>query len=493
MQNRKPISVMIAVVCMTWISSPVWVGSLPVAQAASQAASVPELLQRYTQALDATESFTDAYEEVSDYSYRMPDGSRVAKGRRFARGQHRADGARLYMQNYYWGDFNPKLMDLPESDSRYNLRIEADGRHYNHSTAVNDPRVKGTAALQPAHQDKAAITIGTYSGIYGFLGSDERLDAVLRGAKRISMRPTTETVSGVACHVIDADTRYGQYTVWLDPVHGYNAAKVTRKATGGHRENQWLMPKGDHARGAVVITRFERVGSMWVPAEADQETVYTSGELFRRSSNRYKRSNIVLNPDHDKLGSFDNPLEHPANDPELKNGRRVRITTPGSVKVKGSWQDGKVVDESGKIVDVAQLWAATELSLLDTPLPSLTDLSKDLSQVQTGNKPLLVCLCDIQQRPSRQCLSRLSKMVAALSARGFGIVVVQASSVDLKRYQTWLKNEIGDLRVHMCEGDFGVKKKAWAVKGLPWMILTDKDHVVRAEGLSLDELQLRIK
>ena len=112
--------------------------------------------------------------------------------------------------------------------------------------------------MQPAHRDKAAITLGTYSGIYGFLGSDERLDAVLRGAKQISMRPTTETVSGIACHVIDADTDYGQYTVWLDPAHGYNAVKVTRKATGGHKENHWLMPKGDHARGSVVICQWAR-------------------------------------------------------------------------------------------------------------------------------------------------------------------------------------------------------------------------------------------
>jgi hypothetical protein len=397
------------------------------------------------------------------------------------------------MQNYYWGDFNPKLMDLPEGNSRYNLRIEADGKHYNHSTAVNDPRVKGTAALQPAHQDKAAIAIGTYSGIYGFLGSEERLDAVLRGAKRISMRPTTETVRGFACHVIDADTQYGQYTVWLDPAHGHNAAKVTRKATGGHKENTWLMPKGDHARGSVVITRFDQVGGVWVPVEADQETVYTGGGSFRRSRNHYKRADIVLNPDHDKLGSFDNPLEHPANDPELKNGRRVRITGPGSVKVKGSWQDGKVVDESGKVVDIPQLWAKTKLSLLNTPLPDLTDLSKDLSWVQTGDKPLLVCFCDIQQRPSRQCLSRLSQKIAALSAKGLAVVVVQVSKVDLKRYQAWLKNESIDLPIHMCEGDFNVKKAAWAIKGLPWLILTDKNHVVRAEGLNLNELELRIR
>ena len=28
----------------------------------------------------------------------------------------------------------------------------------------------------------------------------------------------------------------------------------------------------------------------------------------------------------------------------------------------------------------------------------------------------------------------------------------------------------------------------WGVKSLPWLILTDKEHVVTAEGFSLDDL-----
>jgi hypothetical protein len=145
--------------------------------------------------------------------------------------------------------------------------------------------------------------------------------------------------------------------VWLDPAHGYNVSRINRTATGGHKESGHLMPRGDRASGFVLIARFEQIEGIWVPVEAEQKTAYTSGRLFRRSHSHYKRANIVLNPDHDKLGSFDNPLENPANDPELKNGTRVRIILPNSDRVKATWQDGKVVDESGKIIDVTQLWA----------------------------------------------------------------------------------------------------------------------------------------
>ena len=373
MQNHKRMCLMMFVMCMGRISSSPWVGSVATGQSASQAASVPELLQRYSQALDATQSFIESYEEVCDYRNRMPGNSKVVGGKRFARGQLRSDGHRIYLRNYYWGDFTSRMKGLPEDAPRYRLRIEADKRLYVHTTAVNNPRVKGTASLQPAHSEKGVMK----RGIHGFLWSDERLDAVLRGANRVSLRPTTEMVRGFACHVIDAGTQYGRYTVWLDPAHGYNAAKVTRKAVGGQKERESVMPKGDRSTGSVVITRFEQVGEqvggVWVPVEAENEIAYTSGVFFRSMRNHFKRTKITLNPDHDKLGSFDNPLEHPANDPELKNGTRVRITVPNSVRVKATWQDGKVIDESGKVVDIRQLWATSKLSLLNTPLPALTD------------------------------------------------------------------------------------------------------------------------
>jgi len=67
---------------------------------------------------------------------------------------------------------------------------------------------------------------------------------------------------------------------------------------------------------------------------------YGSGS-FSRWNRHYKLTEVVLNPDHDALGSFDNPLENPRNDPELKNGASVR--KDGSRYV---WQDGKLVPKA---------------------------------------------------------------------------------------------------------------------------------------------------
>ena len=34
---------------------------------------------------------------------------------------------------------------------------------------------------------------------------------------------------------------------------------------------------------------------------------------------------------------------------------------------------------------------------------------------------------------------------------------------------------------------------SWGVRAQPWLILTDKEHVVRAEGFSVDELDDKIE
>jgi hypothetical protein len=103
------------------------VGSFVAFAAEAPSFSLPaaKLLNRYKQALDATRSMIEFYEEVDDACYRLLDGPEAPRARRLARGQHRVDGKRLYRQNYYWGGVNSQLRNVPETNSRYSLGIEA--------------------------------------------------------------------------------------------------------------------------------------------------------------------------------------------------------------------------------------------------------------------------------------------------------------------------------------------------------------------------------
>jgi hypothetical protein len=125
-------------------------------------------------------------------------------------------------------------------------------------------------------------------------------------------------------------------------------------------------------------------------------------------------------------------------------------------------------------------------SLKGKSLPDLKDLGVQMADAH--DKALLVCLLDIDQRPSRKCLSDLVKKTQALSAKGITTVVVQTSKADLKQHEDWLKTNQVAFPIHAVEGDFEAKKAAWGVKALPWLILTDKDHRVVAEGFAVSKL-----
>ncbi len=56
----------------------------------------------------------------------------------------------------------------------------------------------------------------------------------------------------------------------------------------------------------------------------------------------------------------------------------------------------------------------------------------------------------------------------------------------------WVKKHDVPFPVGMIEGDVEKTKLAWGVQAQPWLILTDKEHIVRAE-VGLNELDQKIK
>ena len=46
--------------------------------------------------------------------------------------------------------------------------------------------------------------------------------------------------------------------------------------------------------------------------------------------------------------------------------------------------------------------------------------------------------------------------------------------------------------VGLVEANEGKTRFNWGLKSLPWLILTDKEHIVTAEGFGLDELDDKI-
>jgi hypothetical protein len=121
-------------------------------------------------------------------------------------------------------------------------------------------------------------------------------------------------------------------------------------------------------------------------------------------------------------------------------------------------------------------------------LPDLPDLAKDLSGLQTGGRRILVCLVDLDQRPSRRGLTDLSQKAGDLSAKAIDVAVVQVSQLDPQKYDDWLKTNNVTLPIHPASAGFEANKAKWCVQSLPWLILTDQSHKVVAEGFAVNEL-----
>jgi len=125
--------------------------------------------------------------------------------------------------------------------------------------------------------------------------------------------------------------------------------------------------------------------------------------------------------------------------------------------------------------------------LLGKPLPEWKDLI-DLDPEQTKGKPILLCFFDMSQRPSRRCLDVLAQQTDALQGKGVIVAAIQAAATDEDAWKTWVKERGGKFPLGRVRKDAEKVKSVWGVQSLPWLILTDKNHKVRAEGFALDDL-----
>ena len=302
-----------------------------------------ELLDKYTQALDSLRSIIVKTEVVTQHEYSFSKywhepGFRGVrdKGTSYKREEFRTDGQRMHHRQYAWGHISPLIPSVPHTRPCYNSLNYAGGRLYAYNAKLDPDLPGGVAKVNEPDNFKFR---GQPLGRGYDIQSDERLDSMLRSAKALSVRPTTATVGGSACYVIDAQTNCGMISVWLDPAHGWHAARIEAKGRQGDIYWDKPLPPGQVVSSCMENVRFEQVDGLWVAVEADvrMNNYYGSGS-FSRSDRHCKVTDVVLNPDHDALGSFDNPLENPRNDPELKNGASVRKDG-----LRYLWQDGKLV------------------------------------------------------------------------------------------------------------------------------------------------------
>ena len=333
---------------------------------------------------------------------------------------------------------------------------------------------------------KDAITRGYFGAgsVLGFLYGDvERFDSILKQADSTSVRDELERVGSGDCYVIDAKTKHGTYTIWLDPEHGYGIAKAY--VHRGPKDLRWGRPLDsykfapyDSDTFSIRNVRFESKEDIWVPMEADFRIDSKGPNSAETIDIHHWVTDLLLNPDHDALGSFV---------PDIENGTSVRIQeAPG---IRYTWQEGMkfVVDErDGGIRYVLKEWSI--LVGVGKPLPKFEGIKLKLSAEQTKNRAILLCFFDINQRPSRNCVRQLTQKAEELKEESVTIAAIQASEVTEKTLNEWKKKYNIPFPVGAITADIEKTRFAWGVRSLPWLILTNSQYIISAEGFGIDEL-----
>ena len=150
-----------------------------------------------------------------------------------------------------------------------------------------------------------------------------------------------------------------------------------------------------------------------------------------------------------------------------------------------------VIDRrSGKTV--VYNYISTLPSLIGKPLPDFENIKIDFDPDQAKDRMLLVCFWDMNQRPSRNCIIQLSTKLQEMKEKEVVVIAVHASKIEQEKLDDWIRDNEIDLPVGLIADQEKKIRFNWGVKSLPWLILTGGDHIIRAEGFNINELDAKI-
>jgi len=99
----------------------------------------------------------------------------------------------------------------------------------------------------------------------------------------------------------------------------------------------------------------------------------------------------------------------------------------------------------------------------------------------------------MNQRPSRHCIRQLVQKADELEEQEIAVVVIQAAPCEAQALADWAEDQKVPFPVAGTEISTTRLRLDWGVQSLPWLILTDGEHVVRAEGFAPSELDGKIE
>ncbi len=302
-----------------------------------------ELLDKYAENADKMKSIIYKTYTLSEKvtSYKTP-GWPDMKREEHCEDEYRREGKMGFWSFTRWGNVAPDG-GWRDKGAVYGSRMYDGKSFYQHDKSRNNKTYpNGRVYLTRSNVEKGSIKLATESILLGFhTGNEGRIDMVLRKGRRMSVRERMEKVGDSSCYVIDAVTRYGRQTVWIDPECGHNVRKLVISGKPGDKYLYLTLEKGQKYDYLFEVQRFKQVENAWIPEQFSFRWArYFSPKDVHRGKTDGKLIEVTLEPDHEALGSFS--LD------DVQNGAVVYII--GIKRKTFTWQDGKVVDKSGQVV-----------------------------------------------------------------------------------------------------------------------------------------------
>lgn len=319
--------------------------------------SAAELLDKYVKSQDKIKSFVLKFEDVYTVDNKLSFLPRYKKIKRYTQnggylGEIRSDGNRHYDWEKGWSEKDHPDRSRSKAEALSDPRTLThmwDGERmyqylFSNAGAERDTlflvpkKLVGTKGQEIIRNVRDYALRGVFQDTY-IRVPFERIDSALKRANKILVQDNMEDIGGSKCYVIKAETKDSKYKIWIDPKHGYNIAqaKISRGGEGTEFGNDREISIFTYLRNV----QFKKIDDIWVTMEADYGFYrkMVAGD-FEKEDHHCKRTELVLNPDHEALGSFENDF--------IRNGASIHlIGTPGILYI---WQDGKVVDEKGRVV-----------------------------------------------------------------------------------------------------------------------------------------------
>jgi len=225
------------------------------------------------------------------------------------------------------------------------------------------------------------------------------------------------------------------------------------------------------------------------PEGSDGMTIDNEGNIYLTAGGV-----VVYNKNGEKIEEIKVP-EGPANVTfGGSDSQTLFITARTSLysvrmRVKGAEQKKKYEYEE---LTIGIIGAAIKTPLLiGKPLPELEKMGIELP-AGASEKMILVCLWDMQQRPSRNYIKELAKKADDLAEEDVVVACVQVTDVDDKVVNEWVKENKIPFAIGKSTPEMGKSTFDWGVKSMPWLILTDRRHIVIKEGFVLSDLNEQI-